>query len=784
MVTKNWKLAGLILVLPLVLSACSWPWRKKAPDPIVFPDLTPTLEPVSSAVPSSKELGSQIHKFKDYKELAAWLAENNNPEQIFTRGPVGLGLAESFDAKAISSENGGGQEVDYSSTNNQEAGVDEADIIKTDGQYIYALVKSELLIIKATPALAAEVVSRIVFKSRPQDIFVAGDFLAVFGSDEQIYNLPLYSTFRRYNPYAFFKTFDISDRAKPKLVRDLKFEGSYKDARLVGDYVYFLTETYGTYTSNEPLVPRVIDKDKVLSADCAGTASCFSPSVYYFDLPYSSYNFTSITAINLKDATEHIAGDIYILDSGQELYVSQNNIYITYTQYLNEYDLEQEVKKNIISVRLADEDKQRIADIESAPNHVLNIHEKKIKIAQIIDRYLASLDSIAQEALSKEIDSGLAKMLREREADWEKTIIHKIAINGSRLTYQGFGEVPGQLLNQFSLDEEGDYFRVATTRSEQWSRLNDSPTASYSNLYVLDKDLKIIGRLENLATTERIYSVRFMGDRAYIVTFKKTDPLFVISLADPTKPVVLNALKIPGFSNYLHPADAAGNKLIGLGRDAEETASGGVQVKGIKLSLYDFTDTAKPKELSNFLIGDSYSSSIALEDHRAFLYSQAKELLVVPAVLYENGRLNFSGSLVFTANNTGLELRGRIDHSDGGRSSQSDYWNGYSYYDNTAKRSLYINDVLYTFSNNFLKINSLSDLSELKSLRLTPVSDDYIITQPEPKENPVETPPAGDNKPPAGGEATDNLLNESPELNQNPEEIAPGSATDDLPPLP
>ena len=219
-----------------------------------------------------------------------------------------------------------------------------------------------------------------------------------------------------------------------------------------------------------------------------------------------------------------------------------------------------------------------------------------------------------------------------------------------------------------------------------------------------------------------------MGDRVYLVTFKQTDPLFVISLKDPTKPAVLGALKIPGFSNYLHPADKDGNKLIGLGRDTEETAGGGVKVKGLKLSLFDFTDLAKPKELDSYLIGDASSDSIALSDHKAFLYSESKNLLAFPVVLRENGNLNFAGSFVFTIDKDRLKLKGRIDHSAAGHYAQADYWDGYGYYDNTVKRSLYINDDLFTFSNKFLKVNSLTDLSEIKSLELTSGGDDYIIT--------------------------------------------------------
>lgn len=736
MLNKNNRLILLLILLPLVLSACSMPWKRKAePATLVFPDAV-VDEKTEVAEPEPVADTNEIRKFSDYGELAAWLAENSNPEAFLFRNSF-QAMVDGVSTKTMTAVNerasADSSDLNYSQTNNQVAGVDEADIIKTDGSYVYALVRNDLLIIKVAPPASSEIVGKISFKSRPQDIFIDGKYLAVFGSDDQISAMPFFERIRRYNPYSFFMVFDLTNPAQPELTRDLKFEGSYKTARLIGDYVYFITAAPGAYIAHEPLVPRLIDNGVEVSSDCLSGAKCFQPNVYYFDMPYDSYDFTNIAAININDAAEPISSEIYLLNSGQELFVSEKNIYVTYTQNLSEYEIEQDVKKTVVSSLLNDEEKQRITDIEAAPGHVLNKHEKKSKVAQIIDRYFSSLKASEQKKIFSDIDQALEKKLAEEAERLERTVIHKVGINGSKLEYLAMGEVPGRLLNQFSMDEFEGNFRIATTRSEQWSRLSDVSAPSYNNLYVLDEELKIIGRLEKLATTERIYSVRFLGKRAYIVTFKQTDPLFAISLVDPTKPSVLNAIKVPGFSNYLHPVDSTGNKLFGLGRHTVETPGGGVKVMGVKLSLYDFTDTSKPQELDSFLIGEADSDSIALTDHRAFLYSKEKNLLVIPAVLRENGRLAFAGSLVFTVEQDKLSLKGRIDHSAGGYFAQPDFWGGYSYYDNTVKRSLYINNNLYTFSNKFLKINSLDDLSEVKSLQLTSGGDDYIISPVTPQ---------------------------------------------------
>src|SRR3989339_837115 len=200
-----------------------------------------------------------------------------------------------------------------------------------------------------------------------------------------------------------------------------------------------------------------------------------------------------------------------------------------------------------------------------------------------------------------------------------------------------------------------------------------------------------------------------------MVTFKQTDPLFVIDLKDPKRPTVLGELKIPGFSNYLHPYDA--NTMIGIGKDTDVNEWGGVTTRAIKLSLFDVSDVSSPKEIDTYVMGDRGSDSIALYDHKAFLFSRDKNLLAIPVSLQNSGefgwsKLTFTGAAVFNITRDGFKLSGKIDHSDGGRISNQDYWGGYTYYDNTVKRSLYINDALYTFSNKYLKKNKTEIQSE------------------------------------------------------------------------
>ncbi len=737
---KTFKLSLILLITAFIISGCTLPWEKKEPVPATPSDTTPVVTPpkIQKEIPKTND----IKQFASEDELRQFIEENvvnasgmNYDTMTFTtRGLAMETIAPMTTNQTVSTNDStvsdSGASFDYSLTNNQVAGVDEADIIKTDGNYVYVLVRKELSIIKVNPAEEMELISKITFNSRPLDLFINGNKLVVFGADNQVFR-----SFARQSGYTFFKVFDLTDPSNPKQVRDLDFEGSYVNSRMIGDYVYFVTNNYVNYIEGEPLTPRALAGGQEIAT--------FAPSVFYFDIPYQNYNYTSITAINVKDNAEEISGQVYLLDNTQNFYVSQDNIYITYTEYLSEYDIEREVKRKEVYPSLSADDKEKITQIEASPNYILNSREKKMKVDQIINKFLSSLTTAEQDTWQTKIDTAFHNELLAKSKEREKTVIHKIAIKDNKIEYKAKGEVNGQVLNQFSMDENGDYFRIATTRSRLWSQLTDSPEDSYSNVYVLGPDMKLVGSLENLATTERIYSARFMGDRVYLVTFRQVDPLYVISLADPTKPAVLGAIKVPGYSNYLHPVDPDGKQLIGLGRDVEVGTGDQITVQGIKLSLFDFSDLSKPKELDSYIIGDRYSDSIALHDHKAFLYTGSKKIISIPAVLRENnGRLAFAGALVFGLENNSLSLKGRIDHSEGGYFATPDSWRGYGYYDNTVKRNMYIGDNLVTFSNKFLKINKISDLSTVKDLKLTPDSpDDFIIDTPvEPEVDSEEIP--------------------------------------------
>src|SRR6059036_1810932 len=313
----------------------------------------------------------------------------------------------------------------------------------------------------------------------------------------------------------------------------------------------------------------------------------------------------------------------------------------------------------------------------------------------------------------------------------EQTTIHRISIDGSSINYEATGTVPGHVLNQFSMDEYNGYFRIATNDYGYARPLavasGSQPTTyvqpvQHTNLYVLDGSLHIVGMLEGLSPGESFYAARFSGDRAYLVTFQRVDPLFVIGLQNPQNPRVLGQLVIPGVSDYLQPYDEY--HLIGFGKSSiNMTWENAALFQGLKLSLFDVTDPASPKDTSDFLAGDRGSDSPALTDHTSILFDRSLNLLVIPVEIaqiqsapsnqWAYGTMVFQGAYVFTVTvQNGIVFRGSITHLPAGELPN---WNSSSLF---VKRALYIGNVLYTVSDNKVMMNNLSDLSGLGSVSL------------------------------------------------------------------
>jgi inhibitor of cysteine peptidase len=623
-----------------------------------------------------------LNKFSSYDELKTFLETDHPlPSNYWIKG--GERGFETLDAQATVPAAAETANSDYSETNIQVEGVDEADIVKTDGEYIYVVSGGNVTIVKAYPPEEARVVSKISLTGGIAGIFINGDKLAVFETEYGIY--PLYEGEIAYDlpssseevnettgddetscappqtngsaaddetrtsssssepkngnttaeepprnpvptepivyepPTTSIKVYDISDRGNPVLTRNFSVDGNYFSSRMIGDYVYVVATQWAVFIETDVFLPRVHsdNETEVIAAD----------DIYYYDLSDSSYSFTSIVALNIQNDAQEPTHQTILLGGTSTIYVSQNNIYLTF------------------------------------PNYVW------------------------------------------QENETMKTTVQRIKINKQAITFAAQGEVPGYILNQFSMDEHSGYFRIATT-TNNWRTFAEA--TSENNVYVLDMNLNIVGKLEDLASGEQIYSTRFMGDRCYLVTYRQIDPFFVIDIANPTEPKVLGYLKIPGFSGYLHPYDE--NHIIGIGK----------QDTNVKLSLFDVTDVTDPTETAKYIVEAEYSDSPVLYDHKAFLFDKPKQLLALPVstnlLRLRDGNSNYwQGAYVFDISLDGIELRGGITHMEDGFVVDGKYY----YYDYTVQRTLYIDNVLYTISSMKVKMNNLETLAEINAVDIS-----------------------------------------------------------------
>ncbi|MDD1712697.1 MAG: beta-propeller domain-containing protein [Methanoregulaceae archaeon] len=591
---------------------------------------------------------------------------------------------------------------DYSQTNIQVAGVDEPDIVKNDARYIYTISGSTLTIVDAYPAETARVISKTEIADTPQDLFIAGDRLVLFtvewGSPDNTADNPVESIaqgvekmmpmppLRINSPTTHAVIYDIRDRTKPVVLKDYSMNGDYLDARMIGSTVYMVTrDQVYPYSQDQIIVPTLRE----------GSRTVVQPDVWYFDNREAAYTFTTITALDAAGGNEKDA-QTYLLGSGNILYVSPDAIYVSYQRYHPYvYPVRGGIDGSLPQPATANRG-TGTGSISSSP----------------VPADFNTLTEDQRQAIISGLRSEEQEAIRQQEADQTSTVIHKIAIADGRITYAAKGEVAGVLDNQFSMDEYADNLRVATTSSVS----TRSGSYTYNNVYVLDGKMDTIGSLTHIAEQETIYSTRFLGERLYMVTFKRIDPFFVIDLSNPENPKILGKLKIPGYSDYLHPYDAT--HIIGIGKETTTNEWGGVSTSGVKLALFDVSDVASPKQLDKVQIGDAGSDSAALTDHHAFLFDKAKNLLVIPVRAvstqqvtkgdyYNNQPQTWYGAYVFGLTpETGFDLKGTVQHGSGD--------NGYYYYGSSAsdvKRSLYIGDVLYTMSPKQIKANSLADIN-------------------------------------------------------------------------
>ncbi len=633
-------------------------------------DSSPETGPSTSGVSQSPAV-SGMKTFSSIDELKNYL--NTNTQQSYSYGGRG-----SFSDDTLAPQMTMGIESsnkDYSSTNIQVAGVDEADTVKTDGQYIYTIssmqnggyyyygssqTSNNVFIVSADPQ-NAHVVSKIHLDNNttPQGLFLSQDssrlvvlvsrYQSYYGAARDLMIMPYFS-----DTSTSIYVYDISNKANPVLTRNFTVSGSYFNSRMIDNYLYAVTSQDAFVYNGVVPLPAVYEDGRMYGA---------SPtSIYYADMNQSTYfSYTSFYGINVLDDQQQPTNMTVLMSGASTMYVSLNNIYVAYPDWANGSQF---------------------------------------------------------------------------------TSIYRVKINGLHLIFEAEGSVPGYTINQYAMDEYSGNLRIATNLYQyDGSRLDSWTSSQTNNVYVLNQNMTIIGKLEGLAHGENLHSVRFMGNRGYMVTFKKTDPLFVIDLAQPQNPKVLGELKIPGYSDYLHPYDDT--HLIGVGKEAVEAEEGDFAwYQGLKLALFDVSDVNNPRQLSNYVIGDRGTDSPVLTEPKAFLFDKAKNLLVLPVSLWlmsdadrqqgawASGQMVWQGAYVFGVSlDGGFVQKGNVTHlsaevlnaatinsKNNYITGQPSIWENQEYW---ITRALYIGNTLYTVSNAQIKLDNLTNLTEIATINLT-----------------------------------------------------------------
>ena len=677
----------------------------------------------------TQPLFSELKTFSSFEELENFITTNmetvNQNQNAYALDSLKNSRTETLGAQDAATEapaeplvaNTEGELTDYSGTNIQVQGVDEADTVKTDGEYIYIVAGGNLTILKAYPAEEARVISKISVEGFITGIFINEDKLVIFETQYSVY--PFYATdvilessdnqaenegvtvddapdngtspsnqttpskepelptdedikpvepvipiFRYEPPTTNIKVYDVSNRQNPVLSRTVTLNGTLSGSRMIGDYVYIVNNELATQPdfSNEEgftIVLPIIAGDDVIRVE--------PEDVHYIDVADEIYYVTTIIAINTQNDAAQPTYEAFLTSSTTNMYVSLDNMYLL------------------------------------AP------------------------------------DTTGWLLMQSDEQPKQETLIYRVKLDQQNIAVEAEGSVPGFVLNQFSMDEHNGYFRIATTEwTNSWTD-EKFTSESTNNLFVMDMDLNIAGKLENIAPDESIYSVRFMGDKVYMVTFKQIDPFFVIDTSNPTQPKILGYLKIPGYSSYLHPYDET--HIIGVG----------MEDNNLKLSLFDVTDFTAPKEIAKYTVDGSWSSSTAMWDHKAFLFDKSKNLLALPisistydAVIDRDFNIDdepigtnrttdgdeeikeetdpvearvdmispgsyYQGAYIFSISiEQGFVLKGDITHPSNNQ-----------YQENAPiNRIIYIEDALYTISDQLVKVNNLGSLAPITQVQL------------------------------------------------------------------
>ncbi len=576
--------------------------------------------------------------------------------------------------------------TDHSTTNTQVQGVDEADMVKTDGNYIYMVKDNQLVIVDAWPADESHVVSRTTLDGYGSDIYLDGSHLTVISTkwiyedtpgdiypvlpvlmdQEPIASKPVIRSaaistrlinfwgWRPSKAQVVITVYDVSHAAQPAVISTTTIDGSLTSSRDINGQVYVVLDHYidlpspqmipgkkaDTYVYEsqdayrarleamtlEELFPSYSTTFAQVSVPAISGAILDTPGLYAPQTPGDESSMFSVVTFDATSDQPQITDTTAVVGCTGQIYMSSNSLFVAATGY----------------------------------------------------------------------DAPMGNWMGDCRTD-----IYKFTVDNAGVSFNGAGQVPGWIINSYAMDENNGYFHIATTTNQTTTDTGDTTNTTSNNIFTMQSDgdtLEVTGSITGLALTERIYAARFTGDRAYLVTFRQMDPLFTIDLSDPANPVVAGELEMPGYSSYLQPI--GDNLVFGIGRDAD--ANG--RVNGLKVSLFDVSDFANPLLVDTYKFTSDtdpskntwwfdWTSSPAEWDPHAISYFDQQQVLALPVLDW--GWWNGSGrmELLKVDATSGFTEIGQIHH------------------DGQVLRSLRIDNYVYSIGTDAIKVISLDDPS-------------------------------------------------------------------------
>ncbi len=661
------KLAGrqvsrqfAVLLLGLVLvSALGMIWLDFNEALPSIPDLlsrihlpAPPIPPVSSDV---KKFTSE-EDFKEYLKKSANLSMDDYSSDT-------MAFEQATDLNAPLAK-GAGQADRVSETNVQVAGIDEPDIVKTDGKEIYFSKESygwwgrpmpamegipfdmmpeyqaKTALIKAFPPADLKIDSQI---DKNGNLLLNNKMLLVF-SGQEIFG------------------FDVANPVKPTQKWNLKIDDNawLVTSRLKDNKVYLIVQTNINEFNPCPL--------KVLEGTIISCQDIYHPVV-----PTAVDSTFTVMILNPDSGKIENSVSFVGSSSNSVVYMSNQAVYLTYAYQTDMVDF----MIGFIKAKARDlYPSSVIARLEKLAGYDISQQAKMMEMGMIIDSYQNSLDDDDRLKLENELQNRIKDYAADHLREIDRTGLVKIGLNDFKVLASGV--VAGHPLNQFSLDEYDNHLRIAMTVGQRWWGwgFGGSSDSTVNDVYILDASLKQVGSIQGLGLSEKIYAARFIGDKGYLVTFREIDPFYVLDLSNPNHPLMAGELKIPGYSSYLEPI--GDNLVLGIGKEDS----------WVKVSLFDVSSASNPREVAKYTLKEGWSE--VLSNHHAFLLDPKHEIFFLPGG---------QGGYVFSYKNNGLEMKKAISETG-------------------VKRAIYLNDYLYIIGQDKIVVLNELDWTRVTELNL------------------------------------------------------------------